>query len=270
MTDLPRMGDNIDAPYGTSITERLEQDYGELLGKAKILLDEAKEMPSVVESAIDVAVVADLIKMMRDAAARAEHHRVAEKEPYLRDGDAVHTFFTKRAIEPLDRERKNLQARLDAYKQRQLAEERQRRAAEAAEARRQQQEAQKAREEAEAAARRARSIETQTARQIEAATARVEDDMATAKAEEKTLATMATAGSMVRERFEGERPGQVTMRKVPVVFIEDASKLDLEALRPYLKEEHLLSALRQWAKATNYASEMPGATVGMRETTMVR
>ena len=64
--------------------------------------------------------------------------------------------------------------------------------------------------------------------------------------------------------------GQVTRRKTAVVFIDDASELDLERLRPYLKEKHLLAALKAWAKATNYGREMPGATIGMRDATVVR
>jgi hypothetical protein len=269
MTDLARMGDNIDAPYAQGVADRLEADYAELLSNAKDTLADAEELPQSVETSIDMAAVADVAKKIRDLAARAESHRVAEKEPYLRAGDAVQAFFMKRVIEPLNLKYKNLTLRLDAFKQRQLAEERARREAEAAAARRQQQEAQRQREEAEAAARRARSTESVKLRSDEAARARVEENMAAAKTEETTLATMQKAGRMVGERFEGDRSGKVSMRKVPVVFIDDVAKLDLELLRPYLKEEHLLTALRQWAKATNYQQEMPGATVAQRDATVV-
>jgi hypothetical protein len=142
-----------------------------------------------------------------------------------------------------------------------------RREAEAAEARKAQAE-EKLREEVEARARRARSAQTIEAQRHEAARAKVDEAMAAAQAEEATLATMATAGRIVRERFEGDRSGQVTMRKTAVVFIDDASELDLERLRPYLKEKHLLAALKAWAKATNYSREMPGATIGMRDATV--
>ena len=270
MTDVPRMGDNIDAPYGESVTDRLAQDYNELLARAKNLIADAEDLPLVVESHLDVAVIADVIVKMRDVTARGEHHRVAEKEPFLRGGEAVQAFFMKRVIEPLDLERRNLQGRLDHYKQRQLAEERAKREAEAAAARRAQQEAQKAREDAEAAARRARSVESMKQRDEEAARAKVEDAMASAKAEEATLATMARAGRMVGERFEGsDRSGKVTMRKKAVVYITDVYALDLELLRPFLKEEYLLTALRAWAKETNYDQEMPGAVVRLTDTTVV-
>lgn len=272
MTDLSRtIGDNIDAVYGRSVADRLEQDYAELLVKARDVLSDAKELPSVVESSIDVTAIADVIVKMRDLAGRAESHRKAEKEPYLRDGEAVDAFFFKRAKEPLDLQRKNLQSRLDAYKQRQLAEERARREVEAAAARRAQQEAQRVREEADAAARRARSLESIEQRGAEAARARVEADIAAAKAEETTLATMQKPGRMVGERFEGSaRSGRVGMRRVPFVMIEDSALIDLERLRPYLKDEHLQFAVRAWAKATAYAEKMNGVIAEMRDTTDVR
>ena len=106
--------------------------------------------------------------------------------------------------------------------------------------------------------------------QQEAARAKVDEALAAAAVEATTLATMASSSAMVGERFEGDRSGHVGMRKTPVIFIDDINKLDLEALRPFIKEEHLLMALRQWAKVTAYQQEMPGATVALRDATVVR
>jgi hypothetical protein len=263
------MGHNI-ASYAETIPERLELDYGELKSNARAALDDAESLPVIVESSADVEVIASAIKKLGDLAGRATAHRVAEKEPHLRAGDAVFAWFTKGLIEPLTARREQLRVRLDAFKQRQLAEERARREAEAAIARAQQIAAQRAREEAEAAARRARSVETAELRAVEARQASVEADMAATQAEQKMLATMASSSQLARERFEGERSGLVGMRRVPVCVITDIAKLDLEKLRWHIKEEALLAALRSWAKGTGYVEEMPGATVGMRDTTVVR
>jgi len=84
------------------------------------------------------------------------------------------------------------------------------------------------------------------------------------------MAAMAKASSLVGEHFEGERSGKVTMQRREVVLIDDIAKLDLEMLRPYFREEHLLMALRAWARATGFARQMPGATVALRPTTIVR
>jgi hypothetical protein len=263
------MGDNI-VPYAEGVVDRLELDYGELLNSARDILTDSELLPRSVESDIDVAAIASMVVKLRDIANRGDAHRVAEKEPHLRAGDAIQAFFMKRVVEPLNAKRFELAKRIDIYKQRQLAEERARREAEAAALRKQQAEALRAKEAAELAARRARSAETIEQRKAEATEARVEANIAVARAEEATLATMASATQIVGERFEGDRSGLVSMRKTPVVYIDDIEKINLEALRPYLKEEHVLSALKAWAKATNYAREMPGATIGMRDATVVR
>lgn len=271
MSDLPNLGDNIGAPYAEGVADRLELDYATLLENARDALSEADDMPLTVETSIDVSAVANLVVKLRDLAKRSESHRVAEGAPYLRSKEAVDSFFQRRLIEPLKISGKGLQARIDAHKQRQLAQERARREAEAAAARKAQEEARRQREEAEAAARRARSEESARLRAEEAAAARVEEEMARGQNEEATLSTMVKSSEMVRERFEGtERSGMVTMRKQQVVFIDDVAKLDLELLRPFIKEEHLLMALRAWARATNFSQEMPGATVALRDATVVR
>jgi len=267
---MAMIGHNV-VPYAQDVTDRLSSDYAELLVSTSTALDKAMGMPPACENATHVADIAALMVQLRDLAARGEAHRKAEGEPYLRSKEAVDAFFFKRVKEPLDQVRKDLGGRLDLYKQQQLAEERRRREAEALAARKAQQEAERARQEAEAAARRARSEETQRLREEQARQARVQADMAEAAVETTTLATMQKPGRMVGERFEGtERSGQVTMRKTAFCMIDDAGALDLEVLRPYIKEEHLLMALRAWAKATNYAVQMPGATVGLRDATVVR
>ena len=269
VTDLPpAAGHNIIAPF--NIAERLESDFSALLAAVTDELNAAATLPEIVENSADMAEVAAVIVKLRDLVARCESHRRAEKEIWLRGGETVDAFFFKRLRDPLDFKRRILARRLDVYKQKQLVKERVRRGAEATEARRQQQQAQQTREQVEAAAGRARSSESKSQREQEAAAARVESDVANARAENATLQTKATAGHMVSERFEGERSGQVTMRRQEVCFINDASKLDLEKLRPYFTEPHLSQALRAWARATNFTRQMPGATVALREITVVR
>lgn len=261
-------GHNLAPPMAQEVKARLELDYGELILAADTALAQADDLPITVENSDDVANVSALVVKLRDLIKRAESHRVAEGEPYLRGKEAVDAFF-KRLQERIEITRKSLTASVDRYKQAQLAAEKARREAEAAAARKAAAEAARIREEAELAARRART--TKAEKEAEAAAARAESQMADSTAEVATLNTMAKAGAMVGERFEGvERSGQVTMRKTPVVFIEDVSQLDLELLRPFLKLEHLEQALRAWAKATNYAQEMPGATVAMRDATVIR
>lgn len=264
------IGDNVGAPYAEGVAERLALDYSELINNADSAIQDADDLPQVIETSADVEPIASAMKKLHDFRARAEAFRVAEKAPFLHAGDAVHAFFSKRLLEPLDAKRKQLGVRLDGFKQKQLVEERVRREAEAAAARKAEQERQRLLAEAEAAARRARSEQTRMQAEAEARQARIEADMAAVRAETTALATMASSSRLVGERFEGERSGHVGMRKVPVVMIEDVAVLDLDLLRPFFKEEHLLMALKGWAKSTNYAQEMPGAVIALRETTVVR
>jgi hypothetical protein len=269
VTDLPpAAGHNIAVP--SNIAERLESDFSALLAAATDELSAAEALPEVVGTAADLAEVAAAIVKLRDLAARAESHRRAEKEVWLRGGEAVDAFFFKRLRDPLDLKRRILTRRLDTFKQRQLAEERARRGAEAVEAKWQQQEAARLSAEAETAVHRARSSESKSQREEEAAAARVESDLANTRATDSALAAKTKPGRMVGEHFEGERSGLVTLRRQEMVIVDDASKLDLETLRPYFKEENLLPVLRAWAKATGFAREMPGATIAVREATVVR
>ena len=194
----------------------------------------------------------------------------AEKEPFLRGGEIVDKFFLTPRDE-LSREERELKARVDRFKQRQLAEARRAREQAAAEARRVEAEAQRIREEAEAAARRARNADAIRQRQLEVEYAKVEETIAARETETAELATLASPASIVRERFEGpERSGMVSMKRAPFVQVEDYALVDLERLRPYLKPEHIEYACRMWAKATNYSETMPGLIAEMREVAFIK
>src|SRR5262249_55396393 len=160
MSDLPAAGHNTVAP----IVERLELDYGALLGAATEELNLAETLPEVVENSTDLAEVAAAVIKLRDLAARCESHRRSEKESWLRGGNAVHVFFTKRLIEPLDHMRRDLVKRLNDYKQKQLGGARAQREAEAVNARQLQQQARRIVEEADDAVGRARSSESKLQR----------------------------------------------------------------------------------------------------------
>jgi chromosome condensin MukBEF ATPase and DNA-binding subunit MukB len=126
----------------------------------------------------------------------------------------------------------------------------------------------KAAEEAEAKAARARKPENIEAHQAAAeelheAAARNEFfvERAEEAAEDARIDTLAKPADMVRTRLAG---GQLaTMAQQPEVKILDASKLDKELLWPFIKEEHLLMALKAWAKTKSYKTPMAGAHIKM-------
>jgi hypothetical protein len=82
------------------------------------------------------------------------------------------------------------------------------------------------------------------------------------------LAAKQKPAELTRSRFE--EGTLVTMKQVGYVEIVDAALLDLAALRPFIKEEHLLQALRAWAKINSHKKPMAGAIVEMRDEAVIR
>ncbi len=92
--------------------------------------------------------------------------------------------------------------------------------------------------------------------------------MAAAAADEARIATLQPPAEQVRERFDSGVLN--TMAKKPYVEITDVALLDLNALRPYIKEDALLAALKAWGKVTSHRKTMPGAIVELRAETVIR
>jgi hypothetical protein len=100
------------------------------------LLAEAREMPVTVNDDSGALLLGALIKRMRDVDSRIESVRGLEKEPYLRGGNAVDAFFNAWR-DKIGRRNKNdrsakpakpgatdvLQARINDYQNRKIAEE---------------------------------------------------------------------------------------------------------------------------------------------------
>lgn len=271
-----------DAPISAqSVTAAMARDYAALSDAAAGLLAEARALPEAVEDEPTLGSVSAVIVKIRDKAKFANATREKEKEPYLRGGQAVDAFF-KDIIDRLDKTNTILGRRVNAYQQAKLAEERAAREREAAEAARVAREAnarlaeqERLQREAEEAAARARKAENIAAHEDRAAD-HAELAAAASKAAAHALNEAAAAESaaaakpaeMTRSRFsEGT---VVTMKQVGYVELLDSAKLDLAALRPFIKDEHLLMALRAWAKINNYKKPMDGAIVEMRDEAVVR
>jgi multidrug resistance efflux pump len=268
--------------YFADVMRRLTQEYPTTA--ADQIIEEAEKLPPTVENTEEMSKVAQYIHRVRDFLKQAKAERVAEKEVYLRSGDAVDAHFGG-MIDRVNVLYTSLNARVDNYKRRQLEEERARReelarkakeAAAKAEAERLQ--AERAKRDAELAASRARRRDTVASRQEEAAKAAEQAAVASADAAlTKTAATQAEVyarlkpADIVGERFTARGGGgKVTMRMAPFVTVEDRSKVDYQRLGPYFTDEEVDRAARKWAKASNYAEEMPGVIAELRETTVVK
>lgn len=280
-TNSRGIGDNNAPDYAKQVTEQMARDYAELSNTVSSLLDEARTVPVEITDDEEMGIAAKLIKRLRDTATRIEAFRNKEKEPYLRGGQAVDGFFATLYDKCARKDRKAkpgaadiLQARLDDYQQRKLAEEQARRRREAEEAARKEREAREAAEKAareaeerRLAAERARKPETIEAKSNEAAVKEAEADaalteakLAAEHAEETYVNTLARPADMVRTRVD-DGP-LVTMQQVGYAEVEDSTLLDKELLWPFIKEDAKEAALRQWAKTTGYNKPMAGAAIG--------
>jgi uncharacterized membrane protein YqiK len=283
-TSIPGAGHNEAPDYAQTITATLQKDYAELVKGAGDLLEEARALPASIpdgdESTLNTFTT--LIKRMRDTTSRITTFHVTEKEPHLRAGQAVDQFFFRLHERLARRSNKDkpgaadiLQARVgDFLERKRIAEQKIRdeaeRAAraEAERIRNEQIAAARAAEEAAAKAARARNAANIAAHAAEAERqrklaeeARKLQEAADQAAEDARIDATAKPADLVRTRTEG---GAIaTLRQVPLVKIEDVSKLDKELLWPFLKDEHILMALKAWAKTKSHKVPMAGATIKM-------
>lgn len=280
-TDLKPRDHNQPPDVAEEVSGRLAEDYGELARNAAALLEQARALPEEVADEADLEKFSNVVVELRDAAGRAEAARVAEKEPYLRSGQAVDGFFGS-VKERLTKGMGVLKRRVDAYQLRKLNEERERRGLAEEQARRVAQKAAQeaataaaAAEEARLAAERARKPENQETKgaiadQAEetASAAQAVAQVAIGAAQEKRIDALAKPAEMARSRFDEGR--LVTMRQVGYVEIVDKMALDPVALWPFIKEDDAKKALTAWAKTHGYKRAMPGAVVEMRDESVIR
>ena len=255
-------------------------NYADLASEVAAMLGQARDLPVEVDADSHTP-VSTAIKDIRELARKADALRVKEKDPYLRGGDVIHHFF-KEMTDRLEKTQTILNKRLTAYDARRAAEERQRRAQEAAEAARIAREAEekrlaeeKAARDAEAAAARARKQENIEAHQERAAEhitaaneAAVDEMIANDAATQARHATMVKTADLTRTRHE--TGVMSTMRQVPYVEIIDRTKLDKEALWPFIKDDELLKALKAYGRTTSHKKPMEGAIIEMRDESVVR
>lgn len=292
MTDasprLAQIGDN-SGDVAQRTTDYLNREYAELIGDIEKLLDQARDLPKEIGDEEDLGIFAKLVKKFRDNTTKMKAFHAAEKEPHLRAGQAVDSFFFSFIDKCARRDRKNkpgaadiLQARIDDYQQRKLAEEQARRRREAEEQaareRKMAEEREKAEREAEEArlaAERARKpetieVKTEIAEQAKVAadTAAIDHQLAADKAQEAYVETLAKPADIVRTRID-EGP-LVTMKQEGYAEITDAALLDKETLWPFISLDAKEKALRAWAKNTGHTQQMTGAAIGKRNRSAVR
>lgn len=279
------------ADYAKNISDALRKDYAHEEKAVEDLIVEARALPKniAVDDEKALGDTASVIKRMRETTARLEKFRVVEKDPHFRASQAVDSLFFGWSEKLERRTNKSnpgvadiLQVRINDVNQRKADIERRRREEEARiameEARRLQaiEDAnRKAAAEAAAAAERARKPENVQAHEEKAEhhaalanETQIDARLAAMKAGQAVAATAVKTSDLVRTRFDGG--AMVTSRQVPVVEIVDRDRLDMAKLWPHLKDEHVLAALKEWAKTNGHKTPMAGALIEMRDEAVIR
>lgn len=122
MNDLPMPGHN--RPPADMVGD-LHDKYRDLLDRMAELVDAAKQAPETISDDITHAKVIELAKAMRKAEREADDRRRDEIEPFKAAGETVNGFF-KSKIDPLEKLRRAITERHEAYAQRKAAAEKRR------------------------------------------------------------------------------------------------------------------------------------------------
>ena len=298
MSELnPRgIGDNVDVDHAQIVNDRLANDYWQAVKNVDELLNEARTMPEEVNSDPEALILGSVIKKLRDADTRLEAFREAEKQPYLRGGNAVDNFFHALRDKITQRRKGDrsvrpgamdiLQSRINVWQEKKIAAERARLERERLEAARlAREEAARLRKlqeevaEAERAAARARSIASQKERDAiadaareQAARAKAEAELAAEQAQEARLATLVKPADISRVRGNDSSGAGVmlTTAREPYAMLTDRALVDMEVLRPYFTDFEIDKAIRGWARSTGHTVQMAGAEIGFRNKGVTR
>ena len=285
-------GSNQAPDFAKQTTDRLAEDFGAVIQTVTDLLAEARELPKEVTTDEQALATGAVIKRLRDVDARLENHRVVEKEPYLRGGEAVDAFFNGQRDKIGKRNKRDqsarpgaidvLEARNQAHMDRKLAEETARRelaaqqtTREAETKRKAEETARRVAEDARLAAERARKPETTEVKTVIAEEAEQQASVATAAAavaddaaQDAHIATLAKPADMVRTR--GDDGVTLTMKREPYAILKDEAKLDKEKLWAFVPLKAKEQALGAWARNTGHTVQMEGAEIGFRNKSVTR
>lgn len=238
----PAIGDNRPALI---TADQLAKDFAHV--KAFVAENEAKaeDIPPVIEDDEDLAAVTAMVLKLREAAKRCDTLRDETKRPYLDAGGVVQTFF-----KALESRLLTLKTDIEARGNRYLEKKRE------AERKRREEIERKAREEAEAArlaaieaaklaaaateqAATESNVHTHPAVEQRAQAAMTVAAEAQLKADDATRAAAAKPADMSRTRTAAGTASISTK----IEFSFDRDKLDLNQLRPFLREDELRAAI---------------------------
>lgn len=224
----------------------LAERHATLVGRKDELLAAAARVPAVISDHETSERLADFIKQFTTALTKTDAQREAEKDPYLRGGQAVDAFFNRGIKGPLEATKKDLLQRQTDWLNKVRLEKQAELEKAAAIAREAERKAQVAAARTAAAARGA--VTLQRAAEAAAAVEQAERDRLAAEAAAKVKAAELT-------RTRGEHGAVQSLRTEKSFKPFDSKLLSQEALwtlRPYLAQADVEKAVRAAIKAGIY------------------
>lgn len=249
----PRLSIGGNGPPELPLPERLAETHAEALKRIDALAERANKAPKDIVTAEDLAAVADLAADANGDWKTIEAERVKEKAPFLKGTKEVDDFFR----DPLARTNRievAMTQRVTLFNRAKKKKEDDERAA-----------AEKVVRDAAAAATKA-AEEAAAAGRVEDAIAEVEvAQEATAKAEQ-----IAQTPPAEPEPFVTASGASINTNAKWTFEITDLAKLDLEAIRPFLRTPAIEQALRDFIRINKNARQITGVRIFEDDTAKIR
>lgn len=229
------------------LAEILAENYASVQSEIDAIAGRANAAPKKVKSDADLDAVGVIVKDAKAMAKRVDGLRTAEKEPHLKAGREVDTFF-KGLSDRLAKMAAVLGERASEYQREKLAEQR----------RKAEEEARKAREKAEAERRKAEEAEA-AGRATVAARAEARAEIADERAAAAEQALDMSNADLARQRTASGLTASA--RTTFKVRITNLSELNLGPLGPYFDRDAVQKAANGWLRFTKGADKLPGLEV---------
>lgn len=230
----PSIGHNNPPSDAEWLAENLTLKYVNHLRAYEEHADIVGRMPGEFTEESEAAYTADLIKMMKNGTKEIERLRKTEKEPFLRQGQLVDSFF-KEYTDKLDQAIERANRPLNDWLQRKAEAERQQRERDAA----------ALREEQMRALKEAANMDSSTLTQEERA--KIVDHAVTMTAVANTAEAIAKAPLNAMARTEG-KGSSAALAKKWIGTIKDINSLDLMTLRQFISASALQEALDRYVR----------------------
>lgn len=245
--DAARHGIGGNSPPEVTLVDRLKEGHAAIIAELADLAELANGAPKEITSDQQAADVTQIAADAGDLRKKLDDTRKEEKEPFLTAGREVDGFF-REPIERADRIDKVLMGRVTAYNKAKALRER------------------LAREEAERIQREAADAARKAAEEA-AAAGRTEDAMADLEAavhaEDAADEIAQTPAPSLADstRIQTESGLTVSTHTEWKFEITDNAKVDLEALRPFIKPDAIDAALRAFVRINKGTRQIAGVRI---------